>query len=80
MPERSGLLPLAPRTPEQRVEARLQRVVHTPRMPTARGGGVLLRSQLVERNEALARENDALRAQGNVHENWDTYRVEHNTK
>eukprot|EP01045_Picozoa_sp_COSAG04_P015253 COSAG04_NODE_1192_length_7801_cov_7.001298_17_plen_37_part_01 len=32
MPERSGLLPpLAPRTPEQRVDARLRRVVREPR-------------------------------------------------
>ena len=27
--------------------------VQTPRMPSARGGGVLLRSELVEQNEAL---------------------------
>ena len=63
MPARSGLLPpLAPRTPEQRVEARLQRVVREPR-GASRGGGVLLRSELVAQNEVLARENETLRAQ-----------------
>ena len=63
MPARSGLLPpLAPRTPEQRVEARLQRVVREPR-GASRGGGVLLRSELAAQNEDLARENQALRVQ-----------------
>jgi len=58
MPARGVMLPpLAPRTPEQRVEARLQRVVREPR------GGVLLRSELVAQNEALARENEVLRTQ-----------------
>ena len=45
------LPPLAPRTPEQRVEARLQRVVREPR-GASRGGGVLLRSELAGQNEA----------------------------
>ena len=51
MDRRGFLPPLAPQTPEQRVDARLRRIVQTPRMPTsARGGGVLLRSELVEQN------------------------------
>ena len=63
MPARSGLLPpLAPRTPEQRVEARLQRVLREPR-GASRGGGVLLRSELAAQDEGLARENEALRTQ-----------------
>ena len=56
------LPPLAPRTPEQRVEARLRRVVHTPR-GASRGGGVLLRTELAAQNEGLARENEVLRTQ-----------------
>eukprot|EP01045_Picozoa_sp_COSAG04_P040654 COSAG04_NODE_11981_length_677_cov_1.128028_1_plen_130_part_10 len=53
------LPPLAPRTPEQRVEARLERVVRA----ASRGGGVLLRSELAAQNEVLARDNEVLRAQ-----------------
>ena len=48
MPARSAMVklpPLAPRTPEQRVEARLQRVVCEPRGASRGGGGVLLRSE-----------------------------------
>eukprot|EP01051_Picozoa_sp_SAG22_P030686 SAG22_NODE_12034_length_459_cov_0.633333_1_plen_52_part_10 len=52
MGRRGFLPPLAPQAPEQRVDARLRRIVREPR-GASRGGGVLLRSELVEQNEAL---------------------------
>eukprot|EP01045_Picozoa_sp_COSAG04_P001665 COSAG04_NODE_56_length_30604_cov_692.571119_36_plen_81_part_00 len=59
MGRRGFLPPLAPQAPEQRVDARLRRIVREPR-GASRGGGVLLRSELVEQNEALAWENEEL--------------------
>ena len=47
-------------TPEQRAQGRLDRVLAEPRGPS-RGGGVPLRSELLEQNKALLEENGALR-------------------
>ena len=59
-PTRRMLPQLVTPTPEQRAQGRLDRVLAEPRGPS-RGGGVPLRSELLEQNKALMEENGALR-------------------